>query len=569
VTTSESNLPAESAVREQLERILSSTHFAAAEGARRLLRFLVEEKLSGRGQRLKEYTLAVEVFGRDPSFDSKTNPAVRVEASRLRRRLERYYLTLGREDPVLIELPRGSYVPGFLPHADVLHLREHLAEARADREGAVATQSLAMPLAGGPSIAVMPFENLGDETGARFADGITVEIVTALSRFREFRVLGRSTVLRHRGERDAVRLHAELGARYVLAGSVRLAENRLRVHAELLSGADGTVLWAEGFERDLLAGSIFEVQDEIANHVVATIAQPHGVISRPAAEVARRKAPGSLDAYECLLLFYDYGAHHSPEGHRTVRTALQAETGKEPGAAALWAALSMVLNDTWRFGFNVNGSREQARDEGLQAARKAIQIDPLNPLGYHALFLANFARGDLKGFREAGNRAIELNPNHTDILADYGLHLTMCDDWTLGRLFLKVALTLNPEPPDWYWFPFFIWHFENGEFDAALDFALRSQNQEFFWTHGMHAMAYTALDMREEATAAVTRLLAVYPEFPARAREELARWLSPERRERTIEVLRRAGLLIPDDPRIEQDPEGGAPRARRPRGNVA
>ena len=563
MTTGESNLPAEPAVRGQLERILASTHFTAAEGARKLLRFLVEEKLSGRGQRLKEYTLAVEVFGRDPSFDSKTNPAVRVEASRLRRRLERYYLTLGREDPVLIELPRGSYVPGFLPHADVLHLREDLAEARAAHGGVAATDSLAMP--GGPSIAVMPFENLGDGTGASFADGITIEIVTALSRFREFRVLGRSTVLNHRGERDAVRLHAELGARYVLAGSVRLAESRLRVHAELLSGADGTVLWAEGFERDLQAGSIFEVQDEIANHVVATIAQPHGVIGRPAAAVAMRKAPGSLDAYECLLLFYDYGANHSPERHLRVRAALEAETRKEPGVAALWAALSMVHNDTWRFGYNVEGAREQARDEALRAARKAIQIDPLNPLGYHALFLANFARGDLKGFREAGNRAIELNPNHTDILADYGLHLTMCDDWVMGRLFLKVALSLNPEPPDWYWFPFFIWHFENKEYDAALDFALRSQNQEFFWTHGMHAMAYTALGMREEAAAAVARLLQVYPEFPAKAREELALWVSPERRERTIEVLRQAGLLIPEDDRVAS-PDRGAD-GRRTRGS--
>jgi TolB-like protein len=567
VTTGELNLPAEPAVREQLERILASTHFAAAEGARKLLRFLVEEKLSGRGQRLKEYTLAVEVFGRDPSFDSKTNPAVRVEASRLRRRLERYYLTLGREDPVLIELPRGSYVPGFLPHADVLHLREDLAEARAAHGGVAATESLAMP--GGPSIAVMPFENLGDESGAPFADGITIEIVTALSRFREFRVLGRSTVLNHRGERDAVRLHAELGARYVLAGSVRLAESRLRVHAELLSGADGTVLWAEGFERDLQAGSIFEVQDEIANHVVATIAQPHGVIGRPAAAVAMRKAPGSLDAYECLLLFYDYGANHSPERHLRVRAALEAETRKEPDAAALWAALSMVHNDTWRFGFNVEGSREQARDEALRAARKAVQTDPLNPLGYHALFLVNFARGDLKGFREAGNRAIELNPNHTDILADYGLHLTMCDDWTLGRVFLKVALSLNPEPPDWYWFPFFIWHFENGEYDAALDFALRSQNQAFFWTHGMHAMAYTALDMRDEAAAAVARLLHVYPEFPAKAREELARWVSPERRERTIEVLRRAGLLIPEDDRVASPDQGGGRRSGGPGGSAA
>ena len=113
MTVERSNVPDAAAVREQLERILASSHFAAAPGASRLLRFIVEESLAGRAQQLKEYTLARQVFERDASFDSKTDPAVRVEASRLRNRLEHYYLTVGRADPVLIELPRGAYVPAF------------------------------------------------------------------------------------------------------------------------------------------------------------------------------------------------------------------------------------------------------------------------------------------------------------------------------------------------------------------------------------------------------------------------------------------------------------------------
>ena len=120
--------PSEAAIRDQLGRILASPQFAASDGARRLLRFVVGETLAGRADTLKEYTLATEVFGRDGSFDPKLSPAVRVEAGRLRQRLERYYLTLGRDDPVLIELPRGGYVPRFASSSDVLHLRDHLAE---------------------------------------------------------------------------------------------------------------------------------------------------------------------------------------------------------------------------------------------------------------------------------------------------------------------------------------------------------------------------------------------------------------------------------------------------------
>jgi TolB-like protein len=433
----------------------------------------------------------------------------------------------------------------FSPHADVLHLGEALAEVRAAREGAAAARSLGPREDRGPSIAVMPFENLGDAADATFANGLTVEIVTALSRFRELHVLGRSTVFRHRDERDPVRLRDALGADHVLAGSVRRDAQRLRVSVEFVSGRDGTVLWAQVYERDLSANAVFAVQEEIARQVVTTIAQPQGVLARPHTIAAKRKPPERLTSYDCVLLFYDYGANRSPEGHRSVRAALEAELREAPDVAALWAALSMVYDDSWRFGYNAEHQRERALEQALKAARQAVKLDPLDAFGYHALFLASFARGDMKGFRKAANRAIELNPNHVDVLADYGLHLALSGDWVQGQLFLKLALSLNPEPPDWYWFPFFIWHFEHGEFDAALDMALRAQNEQFFWTHGMHALAFAALGMRTEAAAAVSRLLALYPGFPAVAREELARWGNEERTERMLHLLRDAGLPIP------------------------
>ena len=536
--------PAQTEVRAQLERILASSDFAGAERAKKFLRFLVEEALAGRADRLKEYSIAVEVFDRDASFDPGTNPAIRVEASRLRRRLEHYYLTFGREDPLLIEIPRGTYAPAFAPQADVLHLREDLA-AVAPPGGDNAGNEIPVGLPGGPAIAVLPFENMGEERDALLGDGITVEIITALARFREFHVLGRNTVFRHRGTKDAKTLRRDLGVDYVLEGSLRREASLLRVNAQLLAATTGVVVWAERYERDWSVGSIFEIQDEIANHVVATVAQPHGVIARPQLVVAKRKPPEQLDTYDCLLLFYDYAAHHSPAAHAKVRAALEQEVTEEPGASALWAALSIVHTDTWRFGFNPEGARADAREQGLQEAHNAVQLDPMNPLAYHALFLAHFVRGDLKGFREAADRALTLNPNNSDILADYGLHLTLSGEAARGIVLLKVALALNPEPPEWYWFPFFLWHFERLDFEGALDMALRAHGEEFFWTHLMHAVAYAAVGMHEEAVAAGKRLLAVYPGFPAKARAELARWVGPDRVESSVALLEAAGLKIP------------------------
>jgi TolB-like protein/tetratricopeptide (TPR) repeat protein len=534
------SVPAEPEIRAQLARILSSPHFAAAEGARKLLSYLVMHTLAGETDQIKEYTLAVEVFGRDESFDPKINPSVRVEAGRLRRRLEHYYLTQGTRDPVLIELPRGGYTPRFCANADVLHLAEDLAQAAANRQKDSDEPDLTMP--GGPTICVRPFANLGGEADAPFADGISIEILTALARFRQFRVLGRGTVFGHRGEQDAKRLCAELGADYVLGGSIRREAQTVRVNAELLSAEDGKVVWAERYERELTADAMFAVEDEISTLVVATVAQPFGVIARPEAAVARRKVPGRLHAYDCLMLFYDYTAHRSEERHAELRDLLEAESKLSPDVATLWAALSFLHTDTWRFGYNPAPSREVARDLALEAANRAVELDPHDALGYHARFQAHFAHGDIKAFKEAGNRAVELNPNHTDILADYGLHLTMCDEWDRGRLLLKLALSLNPEPPDWYWFPFFVWHFERGEYDDALEMALRSQNQAFYWTHGMHALAYSALGMRDEAAAAIGRLLECNPDFSRHAREELGLWMNANRLEQMLAALHEAGL---------------------------
>jgi len=531
-------MPLAAAVRAQLERILTSPHFAAADRAKRFLTFLVEETLAGRHERLKEYTLAVEVFDRDASFDPGTNPSVRVEASRLRRRLEHYYLTLGREDPVLIELPRGTYVPVFRPQADVLHLREELAALPPEEMA-----QLPAGLSGGPAIAVLPFENL-DEGERVFADGVTVEIITALSRFRDFHVIGRNTTFQHDAKEGAEKIGRQLGVRYVLHGSVRRADQRVRVHAELSSGVNGMVLWAERYERDLTVESVFDIQDEIASHVVTTIAQPHGVIVRPELAQVRRKPLEHLDAFDAVLLFYDYAARQSPAGHARALAAVERAFQAEPDAATLCAIRAHLFLDMHRFGFNLQGSREDALETAMHGAQAAVQMDPLNPKAYHALFLAHFAHGDLRAFREAGKRAVGLNPNDTDTLADFGLHLIMSEDYELGRLFMKVALALNPEPPDWYWFAFFSLHFARGEFDAALDMALRAQNEAFYWMHCMQATAYAQLGMRDEAHAAVGRLLLLFPDFPAQARDEIARWVSPARARVFLDVLRGAGLAV-------------------------
>jgi serine/threonine-protein kinase len=230
----------EEAVRRQLDRILASRVFANAERLRAFLRFVVDETLAHRGDALKEYSIARAVCGRPTSFDPKQDPIVRVDANRLRSRLDSYYSTEGVGDPVRIELPKGAYVPVF---------------------------SAAPARAGQPqhptSLAVLPFVNLG-APGEQdyFGDSLTDELIHSLSRLPGLRLIARSSAFQFKNRpEDARTIGARLNVQQVLEGSVRLAGRRLRITAQLIEVAQGWLLWSEKYECPW--ASVFAVQDEI------------------------------------------------------------------------------------------------------------------------------------------------------------------------------------------------------------------------------------------------------------------------------------------------------------------
>ncbi len=238
---------------------MASGPFAESERLRRFLRFTVEQTLQGQADRIKEYLIGVEVFGREESFDPRTDSIVRVQAGKLRARLEKYYATEGSSDPVLIEYPKGSYVPLF---------RNRQANGRRAwrrwRMLAAATATLVLvglasywmmerrvagrPTVSGPaSIAVLPFADLSpDKDQEFFCDGITEELINTLARFEGLRVVARTSAFEFKGKgQDIRKIGAQLGVATLLEGSVRKQGNRLRVTVQLNNVADGFHLWSQ------------------------------------------------------------------------------------------------------------------------------------------------------------------------------------------------------------------------------------------------------------------------------------------------------------------------------------
>ncbi len=405
---------------------------------------------------------------------------------------------------------------------------------------------LALPT--GPSIAVLPFVNMsGDPEQEYFADGITEEIIAALTQFSDLFVIARNSTFQFKGRSLDVReLGRELGARYIVEGSVRRSAETIRVTAQLLDARDGAHIWAETYERDLTASNIFAVQDEITDRIVATIGGGSGVISRTGIAAARTIPPEDLTDYECILRFQAYIRAISPQGHRQARNCLELVVEHTPENSRAWTALSTVYRHEHSFGFNtLPGSPDRA----YEAAQKAIELDPASQGGYTSLALTQFQRHELQPAFIAAERALTLNPNSSQDLAVLGMHMAYAGEWARGIALTRKAMALNPHYDDWYYFPIFFGHFNNGDYEQALIYAQKINMPNFFWAYAGRAAVYGQLDRREEAERAVAEVLKLYPDFGAHARDELYKWnYAPDLVKRFLDGLRKAGLDISDEP---------------------
>jgi adenylate cyclase len=386
------------------------------ERLRKFLRYVVETTLAGQAEQIKAYTIALEVFERDEAFDAHADPVVRIEAGRLRRALELYYLVVGQLDPVLIEIPKGGYVPLFtrrsVPAAEVTTQPGEITAApkvsphpqKWSRPFAVVPAALSIaalvlaftywsstravpPVSGAgaaasvtspaalpdqPTLAVAPFAGLGEGPETElYAAGLTEEVLTQLANFKELTVLGRETSMSITPQTDMTRVRRDFGARYLLEGGMRLSAGRIRVTSRLLDAGTAAVLWSQAYNADLGTQGLFAIQEDIARQVATTVAQPYGIVFRADAQRMARQPAGDLEAYACTLRFYTYHAALSVERHASVRDCLRRTTAQFPGYATAWAMLSLLYLDQDRFGFNPEPGEPPPLDNVIEGLRLA------------------------------------------------------------------------------------------------------------------------------------------------------------------------------------------------------
>jgi serine/threonine protein kinase len=395
-------------------------------------------------------------------------------------------------------------------------------------------------------VAVLPFKHSGTNADLiALAEGLSEDIITGLSRFSYLRVIAQSSTARYANQAiDRRDLGRELGARYVMEGSLRQAGSKLRVAVQLLDAHSGAHLWAETYEHSFTPETAFEVQDALVPRIVSTVADQYGILPRSMSEVLRHKNEADLTPHEAVLRAFSYFERITPDEHAIVRRILERAVQQAPDHADCWAMLCMVYRAEFAQGFN---AQPDPLRRALAAARRAEEAGPLNHLAHSAKAVTLFFLKEKLAFRVAAERAIALNPLDGSTSAYMGLLMAAAGDWDHGCALVDASMKLNPHHPGWFHLAAFANAYFKGQYREALDAALRVNTPGYFHAHGAMAAALGQMGEREAAQKSAKELLALRPDFPTAARHEFNKWYDPQQVELIIEGLRKAGMEFADE----------------------
>lgn len=489
--------------RAELRCILGSAHFEASERNRRFLEYVVNETLAGRAERIKAYSIATVVFGRDTNFDPQLDPVVRMEARRLRLSLERFYMKEGRSKWMLT-MPKGGYVPEF-QQALAVQAEPYSLPARAR------AKTLRLP---GSSILVMPFDAEGGSSiFLNYSKGFTRQLLVGLSRFPELCVIGPTAVVEDNSKPSREPQQDSARTDFVLSGSTAVFADVLNVKAILVDAGTGRVIWGQTFEHELQPRGILRARDSVADCIVRALAQPFGVIFVNGYGLDGDERAADLSGYECLTRFYTYRRSYSRDLFPAIREHLERLIMSDPSHSEALACLSQIYTDGHRFGFAHGQPFARLRRQAAEFARRAVDLAPSSSRAHHAQGLAHWFLQDVEASLEALQTALMLNPNATEVAADLGLHWSLLGDWDRGMSLLSQALEQEPSPADSGRVAISLYHFAHGRFENALAEARQIRSPHVSYGFVCRAIALVRLGRREEAAAAIGRILNINPQY--------------------------------------------------------
>jgi adenylate cyclase len=390
-----------------------------------------------------------------------------------------------------------------------------------------------------PAVAVLPLENLsGDPEQEYFADGLTEDIITALSVWRSFPVIARNSTFAYKGKSSDIRqVGKELGARYVIEGSVRKAGNRVRVTAQLINAETGHHVWAERYDRDLQ--DIFEVQDEVTQGIVATVAPE---LERSEHKRAVDKKPENLDAWDCVQRGTAHLYDFSKEGNARAREMFERAIQIDSSYGRAYTGLAWSHFRDMQIGVAVD--REDTAAKAVAAGHRAVQLDRSDTFAHMARGIAAQWSRDHELAVSDLETAVRLNPSNAVGYGSLGHELILVGRYEEGINCLETAFTLNPQDPrnHIYFALMARGHLSARRYDDAVTWAGKAVQ----WgeaqplAHLILAASFGHLGRLEEARAELDACERIRPGYTANA-DNWHPYKNAEDQEHFLDGLRKAG----------------------------
>ena len=535
--------------------MLSRPEFVAAPRQQAFLKFVVDETLAERSSRLKAFTIATSVFGRNETFDPQKNSIVRVEALRLRRMLDNYYDGVGLNDPVQIRLRRGAYVPEFTHNPVVQPVTRNEVSPPSPPPLARWTWAIAVSVAAisvglmtlvyrsgvavratlqsaavsspprHPTISIAPFALRSPSPSSEtLAVALRHDIEDKLSLFDDPRVI----------ESDATNVSADYRLSGVLSDSDGGADLAVRI-TRLETGKAGEIIWSKrygGYPAGV--GSILEPGSPAS--IALAIGQSYGAIH---ADVRRRLAgaPGIRTGYDCVVRAYEAFDAPSPQRFDEAEACLTTVLASDPDFASGAAALSLLQVSRWLDGVDPSQGPETLR-RASSLARAAARLSPMKARMHVAKFWARFFSGRYDDAFDSARVALQLNPHAVDARARIGAAHVLRGRVAEGRRLLSESERDAAMSPSWVDFFQFLAAWLDGDGARARLYASRSAT--FLSPLGLVAHIVVAQQSGELGAAREARaeLDRKFPTFSADLRASFDRWsMTPDIRDRLLAAV--------------------------------
>jgi adenylate cyclase len=511
------------AVREQVERLCRSVDFGGSPRAEEFLRFVVEETLAGRGDGLSQRTIAHGIYGRNGDFDPGLDPLVRVQAGRVRRALEHYYLTDGKKDPVVISLPKGSYAP------------------KVACNGKSTLAARIMP----PVLFVEPFRNESRCEELEFiAQGLGSELAVALDQYQ----VGRVILLPGSAGSDS---HVAESARsackgancFVVRGRIAESSGILRVTVRLEEFETHILRWSEQMSYRPESGNRDRFLDQLVERVAASIAEEEGAIAQHVFKRMDSVPVLEASAYEALLHLYHAERCGTPELFEKALVGLRHAVEAFPEDGRLWSGLARMC--TLNHILEMFPELQVSMEEAIRYAERGVSLSGADQRAWCILGFAQTMAGNLEQGHEATLTALSQHPGSHFFRDAVGYLLILQGDYERGAAISKEAVELNPFVRDTVFCGLWLDAFRREEFDEAHAWAARYMDLNIFWAPVMRAAALAHLGRHEEARAFLEHLLLVRPDFRESGPRLIRKGIKIEELAlRVEEALRMAGLVF-------------------------